>query len=185
MSAQDKRASKSKFRTHDKVCPAFFWITFHFTSSVYLYVSYKMKISVSLWRRANARNVRLHYPYWQYTDLFIFRFVSLLCLRSTLRLYKMKTCTQISDSGFREKINVVNPGDSAKRASPPAWVGFSHVNARWNPVLLLGLALPRGLALLHINTPLERCPLSERVVCKHLPKYAVVYKQRLPVLTKS
>ena len=31
--------------------------------------------SVSLWRRANARNVRLYYyPYWQYTctDLFIF-----------------------------------------------------------------------------------------------------------------
>ena len=26
---------------------------------------------------ANARNVRLYYPYWQYTDLFIFRFVSL------------------------------------------------------------------------------------------------------------
>ena len=32
-----------------------------------------------LWRRANARNVRLYYLryylYWQYTDLFIFRFV--------------------------------------------------------------------------------------------------------------
>ena len=27
--------------------------------------------SVSLWRRANARNVRLYYPYWRYTDLFI------------------------------------------------------------------------------------------------------------------
>ena len=25
--------------------------------------------SISLWRRANARNVRLYYPYWQYTDL--------------------------------------------------------------------------------------------------------------------
>ena len=32
--------------------------------------------------------------------------------------YKMKTCTQISDSGFRGKINVASPGDSAKRASP-------------------------------------------------------------------
>ena len=30
-------------------------------------------------RRTNARNVRLYYPYWQYTDLFIFRFV-ILCL---------------------------------------------------------------------------------------------------------
>ena len=38
-------------------------------------------------QRANARNVRLYFPYWQYTDLFIFRFVSLLCLRSTLRLF--------------------------------------------------------------------------------------------------
>ena len=41
---------------------------------------------ISLWRRVNPRNVRPYYPYWQYTDLFIFRFVSLLCLRSTLRL---------------------------------------------------------------------------------------------------
>ena len=31
--------------------------------------------------RANARNVRLYYPYWQYTNLFIFRFVSLHTLR--------------------------------------------------------------------------------------------------------
>ena len=28
----------------------------------------------------------IYYPYWQYADLFIFRFVSLLCLRSALRL---------------------------------------------------------------------------------------------------
>ena len=34
-----------------------------------------------------ARNVTFYYPYLQYTNLFIFRFVSLLCLRSTLRLY--------------------------------------------------------------------------------------------------
>ena len=44
-----------------------------------LFLSY-----VSLWRRANARNVRLYYPYWQYTDHFIFIFLSLLCLRSKL-----------------------------------------------------------------------------------------------------
>ena len=45
----------------------------------------------------------------------------------------MKTCTQISDSGFRGKINVVSrgdPGDPAKRASPGSRAGFSHVNAR-------------------------------------------------------
>ena len=34
----------------------------------------------------------------------------------------MKTCTQISDSGFRGRINVVSPGRSR--------AGFSHVNAR-------------------------------------------------------
>ena len=33
--------------------------------------------------------IRPYYPYWQYTDLFIFRFVSLLCLRSTLGLFKV------------------------------------------------------------------------------------------------
>ena len=30
--------------------------------------------SVSLWRRADARNVRLYYPYWQYTNLLYFDF---------------------------------------------------------------------------------------------------------------
>ena len=39
-------------------------------------------------RSANVRNVRLYYPYRQYTDLFIFRFVSEHCLRSTLRLFQ-------------------------------------------------------------------------------------------------
>ena len=42
----------------------------------------------------------------------------------------MKTCTQISDSGFRGKINVVSRDDSAKRSSPSRRAGFSHVNAR-------------------------------------------------------
>ena len=42
----------------------------------------------------------------------------------------MKTCTQISDSGFRGKINVVSLGDLAKRASLGRRASFSHVNAR-------------------------------------------------------
>ena len=41
----------------------------------------------------------------------------------------MKTCTQISDSGFRGKINVVSPGDSAKQASPGRRADFSHVKS--------------------------------------------------------
>ena len=63
-----------------------------------------------------------------------FHFTSSVCLCVG---YKMKTCAQISDSEFRPKINVVNPGDSAKRASPGRRAGFSHVNARWNPALLV------------------------------------------------
>ena len=39
---------------------------------------------VSLWRRSYARNVRLYFLYRQYTNLFIFRFESQHCLRSTL-----------------------------------------------------------------------------------------------------
>ena len=39
------------------------------------------------------------YTYWQYTNLFIFRFVSLLCLRSTLRLV-----TYISIYNFRSSL---------------------------------------------------------------------------------
>ena len=52
-------------------------------------VAYKKKIFQK--RRSYARNVKLYYPYWQYTDLFIFRSVSPLCLRSTLRLLKKYT----------------------------------------------------------------------------------------------
>ena len=37
---------------------------------------------------------------------------------------------QILDSGFREKIYVVNQSDSAERASPGRRAAFSHVNAR-------------------------------------------------------
>ena len=45
----------------------------------------------------------------------------------------MKTCTQISDSGFRRKIYVASAGDSAKRASPGRG----------------------GCLFLHVNTPLQ------------------------------
>ena len=46
-------------------------------------------IYVSLGRRANVRNVRLYYPFWQYINIsiFQFRFVSLHCLRRTLGLF--------------------------------------------------------------------------------------------------
>ena len=47
---------------------------------------------------------RLYYPYWQYTDLFIFRFVSLLCLRSTLRRHSHQWVRSIWD---RSKSKVI------------------------------------------------------------------------------
>ena len=37
---------------------------------------------------AFAQNVRLYFLYRQYTNLFIFRFISQLCLRRTLRLFQ-------------------------------------------------------------------------------------------------
>ena len=65
-------------------------------SLLYKFTRFFYLFSVSLWRRANARNARLYYSYWQYTDLFIFRFVSLLCLRSTLRLLYCICCMKMA-----------------------------------------------------------------------------------------
>ena len=44
--------------------------------------------SVSLWRRTNARSVRLFYSYWQYTDLFMYYcgFVRLVMERLAIAL---------------------------------------------------------------------------------------------------
>ena len=43
--------------------------------------------SVSLWRRANAWNVRLYYPYWQDTNILYFDlYFNSVYLRNTLRL---------------------------------------------------------------------------------------------------
>ena len=41
------------------------WLAYSLTHSVF------HLFSVSLRRRANARNVKLYYPYWQYTNLFL------------------------------------------------------------------------------------------------------------------
>ena len=49
-------------------------------------------VRVSLWWRANARNVSLYYPYRQYTNLFIFRFVSqCTCMLISKRISKHVT----------------------------------------------------------------------------------------------
>ena len=56
-----------------------------------LYLPTYLPIYPPVWQRANAQNNRLYYPYWQYNNLFILWFVSLLCLRSTLRLFYLPT----------------------------------------------------------------------------------------------
>ena len=44
------------------------WLIFcHMIISLYINSLVLNLFSVFLWRRANARNVRLYYPYWQYT----------------------------------------------------------------------------------------------------------------------
>ena len=68
--------------------------------------------------------------------------------------YKMKTCTQISDSGFRGEINVVSPSDSAKRASPGRRAGFSPCKRE-----VKSSTLTR-------TSPIKRAGLPS---CKHFP----------------
>ena len=55
------------------------WLIFCYVIISLIYIhSVLYLFSVSLCRRANARNVRLYYPYWQYTNHFTFRAVLLL-----------------------------------------------------------------------------------------------------------
>ena len=63
------------------------WLAYVLSHDCFSYINslgFFYLFSVSLWRRTNARNVRLYYPYRQYINLFIFRFVSLHFLRRTL-----------------------------------------------------------------------------------------------------
>ena len=63
-------------------------------------------------RRASKSKLRTHDKGCldQHFFLITFHFTSSVCLCVG---YKMKACTQISDSGFRRKINVVSPGRRA------------------------------------------------------------------------
>ena len=64
-------------------------------------------------RRASKSKLRAHDKGCLGSILFwiTFHFTSSVCLCAG---YKMKTCTQISDSGLRRKVNVANQGDLAK-----------------------------------------------------------------------
>ena len=63
------------------------WFTADKESKLASRFSRRSFVHVSLWRRAYARNVRLYYPYRQYTYLYTFLFASEHCLRSTLYVY--------------------------------------------------------------------------------------------------
>ena len=64
------------------------WLIFcHMIFSLILIHSVFYLFSVSLWRRANARNVRLYYPYRQYTNLFIFQFIKFWTARQPIRIF--------------------------------------------------------------------------------------------------
>ena len=62
------------------------WLAY-FLSPDYLSCKFTqfLVISVSLWRRANARNVRLYYPSRQYNNLFIFRLLSIIAFSCSNR----------------------------------------------------------------------------------------------------
>ena len=58
----------------------------HFIRWLSLIHSVFYLFSVSLWRRAYARNIRLYYTYPQYTNLFILRLILTYCLRRKWQL---------------------------------------------------------------------------------------------------
>ena len=75
-------------------------------------------------RRASKSKLRIHTTKFVFASIFWINVC--LCVG-----YKMKTCTQISDSGFRGKINVVSRVTRLSRASPSRRAAFSRVlNAR-------------------------------------------------------
>ena len=62
-----------------------------------------------------ARNVRLYYPYWQYTDLFIFRFVNSNGLTQRLtffnsKMLKMAFCDD-TENNYSAEISAVDDLD--------------------------------------------------------------------------
>ena len=66
------------------ICDALFFCSLNF-----IFISFPF----FFWRRANARNVRLYYPYRQYTNLFIIRFViyavlGLMVVKTDYLVYK-------------------------------------------------------------------------------------------------
>ena len=95
---------------------------------------------------SSARNVRLYYPYWQYTDLFIFRFVSLLCLCSTLRL----KCYSGGLGGVT--LSVIVYFDWSEDWSPPR--AHQSLLKKWGTFLLFyGFSLGSRLVLEVASTP--------------------------------
>ena len=99
---ESKNNKNNNIENDDSVTLYVSYVKYLFKKAIYIIVFYLF--SVSLWRRAFARNVRLYYPYRQYTNLFIFRCVSLLCLRSTLHIIYLLLTSPIAWSFIRENM---------------------------------------------------------------------------------
>ena len=78
------------------------WYHFAILNYSQLYLPWNIKRLVL---RSTASIRRLYYPYRQYTNLFIFRFVSEHCLRSTLRLFYLPWTVSILGSLSLSKNN--------------------------------------------------------------------------------
>ena len=67
-------------------------------------------VLTALWRRASARNVRPYYPYWQYTDLFRFRFVCSIMFVLThfvpCDIWPLTQCMYVYQSGFKSTVYI-------------------------------------------------------------------------------
>ena len=71
---------------------------------------YEVGKARALWRRANARNVGPYYPYWQYTDLFRFRFVCSIMFVLThfvpCDIWPLTQCMYVYQSGFKSTVYI-------------------------------------------------------------------------------
>ena len=101
---ESKNNKNNNIENDDSVTLSVSYVKYLFKKAIYIIIFYLF--SVSLWRRANARNVRLYYPYRQYTNLFIFRFVSEHCLRSTLHIINLLLTSPIAWSFIRENMRL-------------------------------------------------------------------------------
>ena len=131
----------------------------------------------SLWWRTDARDVRIYCPYRQYTNILIFRIVSLFCLLGTLRLCSTSTSrARVQTSLFWTGHWSTNKGcRSAKQTSPRSFQRSRDVRRN-----ALKISMSRNVWYLGVRTCRLYYQLNIRIAqiftysicrCKHLYKY--------------